>query len=163
MPSQTNNSSNRPNSDVTDAPVRSDIEFAKPLHPEDLAVGDDVVILFTSSQYPTFNWYGFDTGMQPIEKPISVTYLPFGDQGALVVQQICLPFVLCRTFDDRHRYLDIRQVQLARLSKAFAEADREARKLDQKAANNENEKTTKRKNAARRKRNPSENNGRHFG
>ena len=89
--------------------------------------------------------------MQPIEKPISVTYLPFGDQGALVVQQISLPFVLCRTFDDRHRYLDIRQVQLARLSKAFAEADREARKLDQKAANNENEKTTKKKKRRKKK------------
>ena len=124
---------------------------AKPVHPEDLAIGDDVAILFTSSQYPTFNWYGFDTTMQPIEKPISVTYLPYGDQAALIVQQICLPFVLCKTFDDRHRYLDVRQVQLARLSKTFAVADREARNHDQRAASFENDTKSKKKKRHKKK------------
>ncbi len=89
--------------------------------------------------------------MLAIEQPISVTYLPFEDQEALIVLQICLPFVLCKTFDSRHRYLDIRQVQQARLSKAFAQADRKARKLDQKAANNEKETTSKKKKCRKKK------------
>ena len=152
MTSQTSNiSSDQSNSDDTKAQVPADLAVAKPLHPEDLVVGDLVAVLFTSSQYATFNWYGFDTTMQPIEKPISVTYLPYGDQAALIVQQICLPFVLCKTFDDRHRYLDIRQVQLARLSKEFAVADRAARKHDQEAATSENEKTSKKKKRRKKK------------
>jgi hypothetical protein len=154
MPSQTNNSSNRISSESTDAKRLSDSALAKPLHPEDLSVGDDVAILFTSCQYPTFVWYGFDSGMQPIEKPISVTYLPLDDQEALVVEQICLPFVLCRRFDDRHRYLDVRQVQLARLNKAFAKADRKARRHDQEVAARENPKTTKRKKRRKKKKKP---------
>jgi len=152
MTSHTNKiSSDQSSTNDTEAKVPADLAIAKPIHPEDLVVGDDVAILFTSSQYATFNWYGFDTSMQPIEKPISVTYLPYGNQAALVVQQICLPFVLCKTFDDRHRYLDVRQVQLARLSKAFAEADRAARKRDQEAATSENEKTSKKKKRRKKK------------
>lgn len=140
-----------PNSSDTDAQSLAEMTVAKPLHPEDIAVGDDVAILFTSSQYPTFNWYGFDTSILPIEQPIAITYLPYGDQEALVVQQICLPFVLCKTFDDRHRYLDVRQFQLARLDKSFAVADRIARKHDQKAAALENKETTKKKKRRKKK------------
>jgi len=69
----------------------------------------------------------------------------------LVVQQICLPFILCKTFDDRHRYLDIRQVQLARLNKSFAVADRKARLHDQKAASSENDKASKKKKRCKKK------------
>ena len=142
MNSQTNNPSRLPSSSDTDAQSPSELTVAKPLHPEDIAVGDDVAILFTSSQSATYNWYGFDTSILPIEQPIAITYLPYGDQEALVVQQICLPFVVCKTFDDRHRYLDIRQVQLARLNKSFAAADRKARMDDQKATTSENDKAS---------------------
>lgn len=143
--------SSLPNSSDTDAQSPAELTVAKPLHPEDITVGDDVAILFTSSQYPTFTWYGFDTSILPIEQPIAITYLPYGDQEALVVQQICLPFVLCKTFDNRHRYLDVRQFQLARLDKSFAAADRIARKHDQKAAAAEIEETTKKKKKRRKK------------
>lgn len=143
--------SSLPNSSDTDAQSPAELTVAKPLHPEDIGAGDDVAVLFTSSQYPTFNWYGFDTSILPIEQPIAITYLPYGDQEALVVEQICLPFVLCKTFDNRHRYLDIRQVQLARLNKSFAAADRAARKQDQKAAELENEETTKKKKRRKKK------------
>ena len=146
-----NNPSSLPNPSDTDAQSPAELTVAKPMHPEDIAVGDDVAILFTSSQYATFNWYGFDTSILPIEQPIAITYLPYGDQEALVVQQICLPFVVCKTFDDRHRYLDIRQVRLARLNKSFAAADRKARLHDQKAAASENEKTSKKKKRRKKK------------
>lgn len=135
----------------TDAQLTSEFTVAKPLHPEDIVVGDDVAILFTSSQFPTYNWYGFDTSILPIDQPITITYLPYGDQEALVVEQICLPFVLCKTFENRHRYLDVRQVQLARLDKAFAVAERWARKQDLKVATFENEKESKKKKRRKKK------------
>ena len=141
-----------PNSSDTDAQSPAELTVAKPLHPEDIAVGDDVAILLTSSQYPTFNWYGFDTSILPIEQPITITYLPYGDQEALIVEQVCLPFVLCKTFENRHRYLDVRQVQLARLNKSFAAADRKARINDQKAATSENEKASEKKKRRKKKR-----------
>ena len=136
----------------SDSQSPSGLTVAKPLHPEDIAVGDDVAILLTSSQSPTFNWYGLDTSILPIEQPITITYLPYGDQEALVVQQICLPFIICKTFDDRHRYLDVRQVQLARLNKSFATADRKSRVFDQKAATSDNEKASKKKKRRKKKR-----------
>ncbi len=144
--------SNLPDSSDTDTQSDTELAIAKPLHPEDIAVGDDVAILFTSSQFPTFNWHGFDTSILPIDQPITITYLPYDDQEALVVQQICLPFLLCRTFDDRHRSLDVRQVQLARLNKSYAAADRKARKHDQKAASSENDKGSKKKKRRKKKR-----------
>ena len=152
MSGQTNNESSCPtNAEAADSQSHSALTVAKPLHAEDLAVGDDVAVLFTSSQFPTFNWYGFDTSMLPIEQPITITYLPFDDQEALIVEKICLPFVICKTYDQRHRYLDIRQVQLARLDKGFARADRKARKHDQKAAAFENEKASKKKKRSKKR------------
>ena len=147
-----NNPSSLLNPSDTDAQSPAELTVAKPMHPEDIAVGDDVAILLTSSQYPTFNWYGFDTSILPIEQPITITYLPYGDQEALVVEQICLPFILCKTFENRHRYLDVRQVQLARLNKSFAAADRKARINDQKAATSENEKASEKKKRRKKKR-----------
>ena len=146
-----NNPSSLLGSSETDGQLPSELTVAKPLHPEDIAIGDDVAILFTSSQSASYNWYGFDTSILPIEQPIAITYLPYGDQEALVVEQICLPYVVCKTFDDRHRYLDVRQVQLARLNKSFAAADRKARLHDQKAAASENEKTSKKKKRRKKK------------
>ncbi len=160
MPHHTNNQQERVVSpeNIDSDSHQQDLSVARPLHPEDLAIGDNVAILHTSSQFPTFNWCGFDTTMLPIEQPVKITYLPYDDYEALQVKKICLPFVICKTFEGRHRYLDIRQVQLARLDEGYANADRKARKHDQQATNAEHLQRSKKKKRDKKKKKKSRRN-----
>lgn len=115
------------------------------LHPEDICVGDNVAIMSRSVQVPTFMWCNFDTSMTPMEKPVRMTFLPDGEQEALRVSDVCLPFIICDTYDNKHVFIDLRQTQLARLDAAFAKADRKARKNNDREAASAKKKSRKSK------------------
>jgi hypothetical protein len=99
-------------------------ELAARVPPEDLRRGDDVAILNEIHEIPSFLW---DCGSAPgTSGPlIRVQTWPHQAGAPLHVQTICLPFVLVETPTGEAQTLDVRQVQLVRLSGDYA---RRARK-----------------------------------
>lgn len=105
----------------------------RPVAPEELAPGMFVCVMSATSQ----GWP--DTDCAPGGSTLRVLRLVFIPEGAgvpLLVESVCLPFVLVRGFDGRSQMLDIRLVRLARVPKRHAKAAFEAfernRKLDRK-------------------------------
>ena len=121
------------------------MSVSKKVHPEDIQPGDDVAVSEVMYQYPSYPWQSCGVTLQPSE-PVNVTFLPPADTEPMVVCSVCLPFVLCKTSATCHRVFDLRQVQLVRLDKAFAETYRAARKKDlEPSSPNKEEKKKKKK------------------
>ena len=111
--------------------LKSDgLNVARRLHPEDLKVGDDIVITEVSHQFGTFVWCGLDSFQFPADEVVTLTYLANDNHFPQKVVAICLPFVLCEQVDSKHVIHDVRSLQFARLEPSFAEAARIANKLD---------------------------------
>lgn len=97
------------------------------VHPEDITIGDHVVVLHQSFQVGTYVWCGLDAHQFPPSEPVEITFR--GNFEALTVKEVCLPFVLCCDDESNVVVLDVRGLQIGRLSKRFAKAHRKALKL----------------------------------
>ena len=102
----------------------SDLTVARRLHPEDIGIGDHLAILLVSHEFPSSLWCGVDVTRLPPEQTVRLTFLPYEEFECLKVKSVCLPFVLCKSCRNRHKVIDVRQVQLAKLDPAFARAVR---------------------------------------
>lgn len=92
---------------------------ARPLAPEDVQPGDFVVLFEESYEYPSFYWCADTTLLAP-EEPVRIRFVPRDESLPLKVKGVCLPFVLVKTPRGGQRTLDLRQVRLARLDRAYA-------------------------------------------
>lgn len=92
---------------------------AKRLHPEDISVGDSLAVAQISYQYPSFMWCGTELSWNSSDHVVQLTFLP-ADFELLFVKSICIPFVFCKTTAGKHKVIDVRQVELARLDPSFA-------------------------------------------
>lgn len=95
---------------------------AKPLAPEDIAIGDHVAVLSIVTQHLNIAAYlGCEQPWNKRPDVLRIRWLPTDDLGSpMRVIRICLPFILVEMLDGKSRTLDTRQVQLARLSDDFA-------------------------------------------
>ena len=96
----------------------SDSAVARPLAPEDIDRGDFVAVLDEMHEMPSYYWHG-DVTMYPPDMPIRVRLLPTDELKPLVVESVCLPFVLTRQPTGEPRTLDVRRIRLARLDARF--------------------------------------------
>ena len=93
-------------------------QLARTVAPEDLCCGDVVGILSVIYEFPPFfcepDNLSIDRG-----EPVRMRFRPRNGGIPLKVKAICLPFVLLKSPDGKVRSLDVRQVQLARLSPQY--------------------------------------------
>ena len=108
------------------------LKCSKLVHPEDLVVGDSVVVSARTHQLASFFWCGVDSFQFPPDELIELTFLAVGNHYPQSVKSICLPFVLCQRIDKTHVVHDLRRLQLARLDESYAKAVRKAYKADKK-------------------------------
>ena len=123
----------------------SQLSVARPLHPEDITVGDHVALSQVAYQYPSFCWFGADLAVVSAERPVRMTYLPLGNHDAMKIASLCLPFVLCELSDGTHVVHDTRQVELVRLNTEFAASVRNAMRDDDSTRKKKRKRKRKRK------------------
>jgi len=96
---------------------------AKALAPEDIEPRIYVCILSEVWEYPP--WCGPEARItgEYANEPFRVRELPADDDVApLEVLDVCLPFVLVETPAGKHRMIDVRRYQLARLTTRYGRA-----------------------------------------
>lgn len=121
------------------------------VHPEDLRVGEFVVVLQQSYQLGTYNWCGLDAHQFPPDRPIELTLRGVFD-GLLEVQEVCFPFVLCRDYHGNAVVLDARSTELGRLSESFADGYKTLMKSKSNGAEETKSKRKKKRESKKRKR-----------
>lgn len=91
------------------------------LAPEDIQVGDFVGILSEEFEYPPFAC-NVEDFLLPTGEPVRIRFQR--SEGGLPhkVQAICLPFVATKRADGVHRVLDVRSMQLVRLTRDYADS-----------------------------------------
>ena len=100
--------------------------LAKSLAPEEIRTGDYVSLLHTVCDFPAIVWCN-DTSLVEQEKLIRLPLLPWENVGLpLQVLSVCLPFVLVKQPCGKQYSIDIRQHQLAKLSKSYVKTARKA-------------------------------------
>ena len=92
--------------------------LAASVAPEDVNVGDDVAVLNEASEYASFLWD--DALTSSPEDVIRVWWRPTEAGMPLKVKAVCLPFVFVTAPTGVSRTMDLRQVQLVRLSRTYA-------------------------------------------
>lgn len=129
----------------------SQLKVSKKLHPEDIAIGDDVAISEVAYQYASFHWFGVDSTVLPPHEVVQLTFNPGDMNEPLVIRSVCLPFVLCQQVDETHVVLDLRRTQLVRLDPFFARTVRKALKANDTTSNKKgkSKKKSKRKNRSK--------------
>lgn len=100
--------------------------LAASLAPEDIRCGDDVAVLNEMSEYPSFLWE--DPAAAPMDALVRVWWRPTEPGMPLRVKAVCLPFLFVKAASGETRSLDVRQVQLVRLSRRYARIVRKALK-----------------------------------
>lgn len=100
------------------------------ISPEDLTSGDYVSILRRSLEIPSI--FTCREVVGDPEHSFRVTWIPCESKPPYRVSEVCLPFILVKTYDGNYLQLDVRTVQLGRLSPEYA---RRARRLHRKQAN----------------------------
>jgi hypothetical protein len=103
-------STNTPTADLT--------ALAATLAPEDLRCGDDVAVLNEVCESPSWLWCELATAT---EQPVRVKYCAEGAGMPMKVKAICLPFVFTKAADGQLLTLDVRQRQLVRLDRRYAQ------------------------------------------
>ena len=97
----------------------SETALAASVAPEDLECGDFVAVLSVTHEYPSFLWC-CDSELLAREEPVRVQRMGADDGTPLKVKAICLPFVLVKEANGKHRTLDVRLCRLARLASDYA-------------------------------------------
>lgn len=100
-----------------------DQTIAKALAPEDIAADTYVAILDVMEEYLPV-WSLLEPYVNAPKEPLRFRWLPcdcgFCNQSApMKVLEVCLPFVLVKTTDGKHRTLDVRRHRLAQLSEDY--------------------------------------------
>jgi hypothetical protein len=108
----------------TDCNSVTALTMAATVAPEDLRQGDYVAVLNEIVEFPSCGW--LELSMHPPEEPVRVRMMSLDAGEPLKVQAICLPFVFVRHAEGRLESLDIRRVQLVRLSRNYVRAVRKA-------------------------------------
>ena len=127
---------------------KSRLKVSRKLHPEDIAIGDNVAVSEVAYQYAPYMWFGVDSSVLPPHEVVQLTYYPNDSHEPLIVKSVCLPFVLCEQVDTVHVVFDLRQTQLARLDPTFATAVRKALKAN--VSNSKSRKKSKKKKSKRK-------------
>ncbi|MGE4003509.1 MAG: hypothetical protein AB7I48_25255 [Planctomycetaceae bacterium] len=94
--------------------------LASPVAPEDVQRGDFVAVLQEIVEFPPFLWCEATPGSS--QEPVRVRCCPIDPGVPLKVQEICLPFVCATTPLGAPHTLDVRQVQLVRLTRRYAKS-----------------------------------------
>ena len=104
---------------TTETSTDDETALAATIAPEDLRCGDYVSLLNEVFEFPSWLW-NYDAQFGKGNEFVRVQ-LPSRDGGTpLKVKAICLPFVLLRTPKGKYRRVDLRGVQLVRLSREYA-------------------------------------------
>lgn len=93
--------------------------LVRPVAPEDLAVGDYVVVMqYTDHVYPVV--YAHDN-MSRVD-PVYVTARPRNAGWPYEVLSICLPFIMVEDIDGDQYAMDLRRDVLARVPQSYVDA-----------------------------------------
>ena len=111
----------------------SDLKCSRLVHPEDLVVGDRVAISSVTYELPTYHWCGADSFQFPPGELVRLTLKANDGHYPMTIKSICLPYVLCKRIDKQHAVYDLRQLQLTRLDREFADDVCAAYKQDKKS------------------------------
>jgi hypothetical protein len=98
--------------------------MAATVAPEDLRAGDYVAVLNEIVEVCSCHW--LELSMHPPEEPVRVRTMSLDAGEPLKVQAVCLPFVFVRHIGGRLETLDIRRMQIVRLSRSYVRAVRKA-------------------------------------
>ena len=98
----------------------SNTDLARCLAAEDLRCGDFVAILEVVCEYPSFLW-SFDPQVLSPSEPVCMRWRSPDGGNPLRVKAICLPYVLAKEPNGKHKSLDLRQCRLVRLSPGYAQ------------------------------------------
>lgn len=101
------------------------LKVSTKVHPEELSVGDAVVVSEVTYQYPSFLWCGVDPVTLPPQDAVSIKFKAF-DAEPLIVKAICLPYVVCQPVKGEAIVYDLRLAQLVKLDAQFAKTARAA-------------------------------------
>jgi hypothetical protein len=97
----------------------SDASLARTLAPEELRAGDHVAVLQEIVEWPSWFW-DCDAVTLPPQEPVRVARTPEQAGVPLVIEAVCLPFVLAKAPCGSARTLDVRRCRLARLDQKYA-------------------------------------------
>ena len=125
----------------------SQLKVSRKLHPEDIAIGDNVAISEVAYQYASFMWFGVDSSVLPPHDVVQLTFYPYDSHEPLIVRSVCLPFVLCEQVNARHVVLDLRRTQLVRLDESFATTVRKALKANESSLKSKKRKSNRKKSS----------------
>ena len=123
----------------------TDLKCARLVHPEDLAVGDRVAVSSVTYELATYLWCGADSFQFPPDELIRLTFKATDGHYPMTIKSICLPYVLCKCIGKQHVVHDLRQTQLTRLDRDFADAVVKAYEQDKKL-NQKKKRKSKKKN-----------------
>ena len=93
--------------------------LAKTLAPEDIRVGDHVLVLRQTFELCSFYW-SCDPSLLPPETPVRVELMPRHIRTPAKVKAVCLPLVLVRFKGGEHEQWDVRQMALGKVDEAYA-------------------------------------------
>lgn len=101
--------------------MKTDAEFqvdaVRVIAPEDIRPEMYLAVLHVVGEHlPFFN--ASDVALRTLS-PLRLHWLPWGNNTPMKVVDVCLPFVLVKQPDGKHRTLDVRRYRFARLSDRF--------------------------------------------
>lgn len=95
------------------------IQTARVVPPEDIRVGDYVVVMHVVIEHLVDDCAG--DSWKGIEQ-VRMLWMPWTESAPMKVVEVCLPFVLIKHPDRKHRLLDTRRYRLARIPSEFGRA-----------------------------------------
>lgn len=107
-----------------------EIQTARVLAPEDIRSGDYVAVLHVIREHRPAPWECPDAWQIA---PIRRLELPHPAMVPVQVLEVCLPLLLVRTPQGKHRVVDVRRFRLARLAESFGQKVFERYAADQEA------------------------------
>lgn len=95
---------------------------ARPLAPEDVRVGDHIVILHEIREIQPCEFCCIDAGEVPPLERRRYRTMPRGDTRPLHVIAVAIPFIVVRKRNGKTQMLDLRRAAVARVDASFARA-----------------------------------------
>lgn len=109
------------------------VTTARTVGAEDLLRGDYIAVTNFLSEYPSFAWC--DEGFRLLPNvPVKIWWTGSRcSNGPLKVRDVCLPFLLVKTYDRKWLQLDMRTIQFVKLQAQFARKARKRLRLQDRA------------------------------